>query len=235
MLPPLTAMNIPKLGFKPNYGTIEPIDYTRILKQKVVFSDNINENYMNQIFTFVEKMNSKGQSNEHYEKTRFTTKENAENDQLIGKKGEFFALHFLEREFAFPLISIDLEIRQKHQKGWMHDLPYNFHYNFLPNFHVKTCSKKTLGITKGVESWTFQQWDKSIFNQRLEYDYGVFVYLDDAFAKEATIMIVYPIHEVKKILRQPTLSKYRDSKTCLYFEEFSEKEIDNRKEIYYIS
>lgn len=232
-LPKLTPMRIPNLHKVPGYSTIEPIDYTSIKKYKVVFSDEVDENYMKQLDVFVAGMNAKEQSIQEYVANRFTTKECAENDQFIGKKSEFFAMHFMDQNYGFPIIPIDLEIRKKGKKGWAHDLPYKQHYDVLPNFHVKACSKKTLEVTKRKQSWTFQQWDKSIFHRNtLEYEYGIFVYLHDLMAKEATIWIILPIHEVKTFLREPILDKYKDSKTCFYSEEFDE--IEDSAEIYHV-
>jgi hypothetical protein len=232
-LPPYTNMKIPNIGIIPEFNTIDPIDYTILEKHKVVFSDDKNEDYMTLIDVFVAGMNGKNQSNGFYAANRNTTEENAENDQYIGKKGEFFAAHFINEKYGFPLIPIDLAIRPRGMKGWAHDLPYKSHYDFLPNFHVKTCSKKTLRITKRPESWTFQKTDKSIFHRNaLDYEYGVFVHLHDLMAKEATIWVILPIHEIKCLLREPVLEKHKEDKVCLYSEEFGE--IVNHPNVMYI-
>lgn len=192
---------------------------------KVTFSEEQNIKVNKIIEDFVNKMLGKNQSVDYYQKKRNAKK--AAEDIFLGKKAEFFALYILHKKYNFPLIKIDLEIRDSWQKGWSKDLPFSEKDNNFPNVHVKACSQTTYDFCDDY-SWTFQYCDNDgKFGQdeifKINNDLVVLVYLPNLLSKTAIIKAIISWELARKHLRDPKKVSLRGLKKCLYYKDLTSK------------
>lgn len=192
-----------------------------VADMKITFPSDINTEINQIVKVFVDTQKGDGQAIENYEKNRRATY--AYENNILGKKGEFFAHEALATLFGFPNIDIDLEVREGRSKGWMPDLPYTSKYDTIPNVHVKTCDDFT--VRYAGPSWTFQLKNANgfggtdpILEKGLPTDLVAFVYLPSWESEFAIVHAIVPWGAITKypLLQMPVKANLKDIKRCVY-------------------
>lgn len=197
---------------------------TKIVDLKVSLTDEQNEEVNKLIERFVNEMLGDQQSVSYYNKRRNASK--AAEDIFLGKKSEYLALLAMHKEFGFPLVKPDLEIRNGRKKGWEPDLPFREVDSSFPNVHVKACSKFTYDYCKDY-SWTFQYSNNTgicgkddLFLSETE-DLVALVYVENSRSKNGVIKSVLPFSEIRKHLKDPIKKTLVGLKKCLYYQDIN--------------
>lgn len=178
---------------------------------------------------FVKKLCGKNQSVNYYVSQRNALAKKAEEDIFVSKKTEYLTMVALCKLFGFPKIKLDLEIRHGNNKGWAHDLPFNFVDANYPNVHVKACTDSTYKYCNDY-SWTFQYGNNNhvggkdhIFKSGGN-DLVVLIHLSQPASRAATIKAILPTNLVLqqdengyKYLKDPLKYNLRGLKKCLYY------------------
>jgi len=200
-----------------------------IVDQHISFTDKQNTKINNSVIDFTEKLLEKNQSGSYY-----TEKRNANSDRLfdniaIGKKAEFFAAYYLYKVFEYPMIPIDIDIRDGMSKQWICDLPYSEYDKDLRNTHVKVCDKKTIEYV-GDYSWTFQ-WSNNqkntggkdeLFKKENQNDLIILLYMENFQTNQAVIKFFGSFNQIVDLLKDPLSKKLFGLKKCLYFDDIKE-------------
>lgn len=180
-------------------------------KQQTIIDKKVN--------SFVKRQLHPDQSIPYYEKARDVDRDQAINDNLIGKKGEFIAAIALHTQFRLPLIIPDLKIYRRRKKNWKADLR-----NRDFNFHVKTCNKWLVGFC-GDFSWTFQYQSRvgnhgeDAILSKPSNDMVVFVYLPDFKSSFGVVKAIVSVSTLQRLqlFDDPKLEKHVGFKKCVYY------------------
>lgn len=196
---------------------------------EVSFTSKVNETINKKIENFVAAMGRKKQSLSYYTEKRNVKASRAAEDIFLGKKAEYIALVALMREYNFPKVDIDFEIREGSAKGWEEDLAFNKVNSDFPNVHVKSCSKRTVDYCDDY-SWTFQKsnndgrggTDSVLIEDKEELI--VMVYLDNPTSNKGVVKAIMPQPAIKPYLKLPKKVSLWGLKRCVYYKDLLEVE-----------
>lgn len=189
---------------------------------EINFSDKINNEINKKIQIFVDKMTEDKQSVNYYSKNRNVSANKAIEDIFLGKKAEYFVSTALNKYFNIPYKEPDLEIRKGRKKGWNVDIELKS--LGFPNFHVKSCSAKTVKYCKDF-SWTFQYSNNKdnrgkdqLFNGQTD-DLICLIYLNNHLDDKAEIKAILPWDKIESKLKHPLKPTLIGLKKCIYYKD----------------
>ncbi len=184
-----------------------------------------NELINKKIDQFVNEMLNEKQSASYYTLNRNAGSiHKVAEDIFLGKKAEVFTMYGLHREYDFPSLKIDIEVRHGKEKGWRADLPFSEVDPSFPNVHVKGCNVQTYRYCKDF-SWTFQYNNRDgnggrddLFKGR-DDDLIAFVFMEYPREMKAVIKAVLPWNTIKKHLKDPKKDSLVGLKKCVYYKD----------------
>lgn len=208
---------------------MQHLNYQQILWHdiEVIMEEKVHNNVMSKTIQFSKGMQDKQQSLEYYKRQRNAT--SPIHDVQTGKYGEYVAAYYLRRQWGFPAVCPDIEIKNSNEKNWDCDLPFNIKDAAYPNCHVKTCDQKSSDFVSrncnSKYSWTFQYANKTgiggrdqLFNNPNSKELILFMFVPDLNNKSRVIASA-PWNEVCKLLKDPIATKFIGLKKCIYSED----------------
>ena len=185
----------------------------------IVFSKDQNDKINSEVDEYMAGM---GPCIDHYlHKRKATNPETVKKNLFGGKKAEYFATDFFQRDFGFPVTPPDVTIYDSKHKGWDSDLEFSKTNIAYPDVHVKSCSDNTLGSV-GDYSWTWNyanSWGRggkdSLF-RKTNADLIAMVFLSTGRSAESTVKAVLPWSVVLEYLKDPALDRFIGIKKCIY-------------------
>lgn len=217
------------------------IDFSSHEHRKVKFSGYNLKIINNGILNHIDGMQLSGSLNKYIEHRGLSNINKGKNDIYCGKWAEFAVAYLLKRDYHFPCLMPDLEIRYGKDKGWECDLPYSKFGNY-PDIACKSCNENTVNFIRDFYkgsiglTWLFQKANlncsggrDSIFNKNEKV---AFVYVGDIWYDrivDEIEFLIFGFLEFEKILPKltdPAKKSLKNIKSAYYYEDLKiEKDI----------
>lgn len=194
----------------------------QIIKNIIVTIPNdVNDKINHKIQDHVDRMI---ESTQYYKQKRNADAGKINKDIFLGKKAEYIALFGLVKQYKFPFILPDLDIRSGKNKGWDDDLPFNKKDKTFPNVTVKSCNKATLNYCDDF-SWTFQYCNNDgvggkdkMFSNYSE-SLVAFVFMENPLSANGVIKAILPFTSIVHYFKPPLNPKLIGLKKCIYYKD----------------